>query len=309
MTDDLKALRYLTAPNQPQSDHASKSPGIENGGPMFCMDPHDHRCCQHNAGHAWPNFAQHLWYAAPGNGLAALLYAPCIVRAKVGTGTEVTIVEDTHYPFGDRIELTLDPERPVEFPLLLRIPGWCTRPEFRLNGQRIKINTRPGAYLRMNRTWDPDDRIEIKFPMELRIRTWRGNHNSVSIDRGPLTYSLRITERYVRHGGTDAWPAWDIFPDSPWNYSLVLPEKNPARALKVIQNLWPDDDQPFVAQGAPIQIQAKARRIPAWTLDDKGLVQEVPDSPVRSTERIESVTLIPMGAARLRIASFPVIGK
>lgn len=66
-TADMKALRYLTAPNQPQSDHVGKAPGIENDGPMYCMDPYDHRCCQHNAGHAWPSFVvKHLWYAAPG---------------------------------------------------------------------------------------------------------------------------------------------------------------------------------------------------------------------------------------------------
>jgi hypothetical protein len=35
----------------------------------------------------------------------------------------------------------------------------------------------------------------------------------------------------------------------------------------------------------------------------------VQDSPIRSAEPVESVELIPMGAARLRITSFPVIGE
>jgi hypothetical protein len=57
----------------------------------------------------------------------------------------------------------------------------------------------------------------------------------------------------------------------------------------------------------PLQLVAKARRIPAWTLDRRGLVNEVAPGPVKSTEPVETVTLIPMGAARLRITAFPRI--
>ena len=40
LTADMKALRYLTAPNQILSDAANKSPGVQNRGPMFLMSPH-----------------------------------------------------------------------------------------------------------------------------------------------------------------------------------------------------------------------------------------------------------------------------
>jgi hypothetical protein len=72
---------------------------------------------------------------------------------------------------------------------------------------------------------------------------------------------------------------------------------------------WPTDDQPFAADAAPIQLQAKARRVPEWTLDSKGLIHEVQPSPVRTTQPEETITLIPMGAARLRITAFPVAGS
>ena len=307
MTADLKALRYLTAPNQPQSDHVSKSPGIQNGGPMYCMDPHDHRCCQHNAGHAWPYLAQHLWMATAGNGLAAVLYGPSTVTAKVGEGVSVTFTETTHYPFEDTITFKLATQRIVAFPLLLRIPAWCDAPAVRVNGRKIALaDARPGTFIRLERTWADGDTLLLTLPMEVRLRTWVKNRNGVSVDRGPLTYSLQIREHYVRHGGTDQWPAFDILPGSPWNYGLVLPAKKPGRAFKVVHQSWPSDDQPWRWDAAPIQLKAKARRIPAWQLDEKGLVREIQDSPVRSTEPVETVTLIPMGAARLRIASFPV---
>jgi hypothetical protein len=56
-------------------------------------------------------------------------------------------------------------------------------------------------------------------------------------------------------------------------------------------------------------MHVSARKIPAWQKDWFGLVGKLQPSPVKSDEPSETVTLIPMGAARLRITSFPVIGQ
>ncbi len=308
MTPDLKALRYLTSPNLPQSDHVSKAPGVQNGGEMFLMNPHAHRCCQHNAGHGWPYYAQHLWYATPDNGLAAVLYAPGQVTAKVADGKDITFVETTHYPFGETVSLALKAGEPLRFPLYLRLPAWCNEPVIILNGRRLQAAYRPGAYARIERTWRNGDRVDAVFKMRVRVRTWEKNQKSVSVDRGPLSYSLKIGEKYERHGGTDQWPAWDIYPTSPWNYGLVLSAKRPEASFKVVQRAWPVDDQPFEANAVPVHLKAKGRRIQQWELDEKGLVRELQASPVRTTEPEEEITLIPMGAARLRISAFPTVG-
>lgn len=308
MTADLKALRYLTAPNQPQSDHVSKAPAIENSGPMYCMDPHDHRCCQHNAGHAWPYFVQHLWFATPGNGLAALLYAPCHVTAKVADGAEATITEETRYPFEEAVRFRVALNRPATFPLYLRIPAWCASAKLSINGEPSETSLAAGKIARIERPWKSGDTVVLSLPMEVKVRQWTANRGTVSVDRGPLTYSLQIKEDYRRHGGTDRWPAWDILPGSPWNYGLVL-GSNPAQAFAVQPGVWPADDQPFRNEAAPIQLTTRAKRLPNWTLDRRGAIEEVVQQPVRSDAPEETVTLIPMGAARLRLTAFPVIGS
>lgn len=306
-TSDMKALRYLTAPNQPQSDHVSKAPGIQNEGPMFCMDPYDHRCCQHNAGHAWPNFLQHLWYATPGNGLAAVLYSPCEVTARVGAGegTVVTASVHTRYPFEDSVRISLRLRQPTAFPLFLRIPPWTESPEVRING-RPAGQASPGAIARVERTWSDGDRVDLRFPMRVQVRRWTENRNTASLERGPLTFSLAIQTRFVRHGGTDAWPAWDLLPESPWNYALASGRAGIGGAVRVEIGAWPADDQPWAEGASPITLRASARRLPDWGLDERGLVQEVPESPVATSMPTEQVRLIPMGAARLRITAFPV---
>ena len=268
MTADLKALRYLTAPNQPQSDHTNKAPGVQNGGPMFHMNPHDHRCCQHNSGHSWPYFTQHLWYAAPGNGLAAYLYAPCEVQAQVADGVTAKIVEETRYPFEEQITFKVSLPKTAAFPLYLRIPAWCDQAQLTLNGEPLAATLPAGKLAKIERTWKDGDQLVLALPMQVKLTTWTNNRGTVSVNRGPLTYSLQIKEEYKRHGGTDEWPAWDIFPGSPWNYGLVLSDAGPA-TFQVVQADWPADNQPFCNEAVPVRLTAKAKRIPNWILDPR----------------------------------------
>jgi len=311
MTADLKALHYLTAPNMILCDRHSKSPGFENDGAMLLFNPHYHRCCQHNVGHAWPRYAEHLWLATPGNGLAAVLYAPCKVKAKVGDGTTVTITEKTKYPFEEKIELEIATGKVVRFPLYLRVPGWCEAQRVSINGRAIDVGGKGRSYIMIDREWTDGDKVLIVLPMEVTLTTWKKNKNGVSVNRGPLTYSLKIGEKHVRAMGTDTdkWPAWEIHPASAWNYGLVLDDREPKAQFKVTPKEWPRDDQPFDVSAAPIELEVRAKKIPGWEKDHLGLVGSLQESPAISNEPVEMVTLIPMGCARLRISAFPTIGS
>jgi DUF1680 family protein len=306
-TPDLKALHYLTSPNMILCDRHTKSPGLQNGGPMLLFNPHIHRCCQHNTGHGWPYYAEHLWLATPGNGLAAALYAPSKVTAKVGNGTKVTITEKTNYPFDEKIQLTIKTPKPVRFPLYLRVPTWCENPGLLINGVSSSIKAAPRSYYMIDRKWADGDTVELDLEMKISLTQWTKNNNSVSVNRGPLTYSLKIGEKYVRAGGNEKWPAWEIYPTTAWNYGLVLNDSDIASSFRVIRKTWPTDNQPFEAAAAPISLRAKAKRIPQWQKDRLGLVGLLQPSPAKSSQPTETVTLIPMGCARLRISSFPTI--
>ncbi len=309
LTPDGKALHYLTSPNQAQLDRQNKAPGIDNQGNMFAYSPDKvFRCCQHNVAHGWPYYAEELWLATADRGLCASLYAAGEVTAKVGAGDTVKITEQTDYPFSDTIEFKIHLARPAHFPLYLRLPRWCADATIKLNGKRLRLNPRPLAYAVLERTWRDGDRVTLRLPMRLSVRTWEKNQNSVSVDYGPLTFALQIGERWVRYGGTEAWPEHEVYPTSPWNYGLVLHAKNPAKSFKLLRRSGKLPSQPFTPETVPIFVKAKARSISAWRLDAQGLVMPLQPSPVKSDAPLEAVTLIPMGAARLRISAFPVIG-
>lgn len=307
-TADMKALRYLTSPNQCNSDSRSKEPQLADGGPMQLMNPHSHRCCQHNMGMGWPMFAESLWMAAPGNGLAAIFYCASQVKAKVGDGAEVTIAEESHYPFDGKVVLSVSGSKAVRFPLYLRVPGWCSRPRVAVNGRPLAVEARPGSFIAISRTWTQGDKIELELPMTLAVRTWEKNKNSVSVDYGPLTFSVRIGEEYKKaKGGTERWPAWEILPATPWNYGLVLDAKNPAATIEVVRRPWPQSNMPFTHEGSPIELRAKAKKIPNWQEDFRGVIDRLQPSPVRSAEPEETISMLPMGACRIRVSALPTI--
>ncbi|QEH34204.1 Non-reducing end beta-L-arabinofuranosidase [Aquisphaera giovannonii] len=305
-TADMTALRYLTAPNMATADRRSHQPGIQNGGPMFHYDPHDHRCCQHNVGHGWPYFAENLVMATLDNGLAVVFPAASATKAKVGDGSEVTLAVDSHYPFAGELAITVDAAGPVAFPLYVRIPGWARGASLRINGTPQKVEPSPGQSIRIDRTWNAGDRVAVTLPMDVRVRTWEANHGAVSVDRGPLTFSLAIGQKVERDGGTDRWPAFKIIPTTPWNYALVLNPAQPASSFRVQPRDWPAADMPWTPEGTPIALAAEGRRVPEWRLDPFDLVAVLQQSPVKTSEPIEPISLIPMGAARIRISAFPV---
>ena len=304
MTADLKALHYLTAPNLISCDSSGEH-DYQNKGTMVSYDPWRYRCCQHNVAFGWPYYAEHLWLATPDNGLAAILYAPSQVTAKVGNGFEVRISEDTWYPFGDFIEFTIRLDNPVSFPLYLRIPEWIEQAKILINGKQAKAELKPGHYAVIEREWKNADQVRLELPMEIKIKTWEKAANAVSVKRGPLWYSLKIGEEHKRYGGTDEWPAWEILPTTPWNYGLIVDPNHPEDSITLLSQK-PPAFQPFTPEAAPILLQAKAKRIPQWTAEGR-MVGKVPQSPVKSDEPVEKIILIPMGCARLRIASFPTI--
>jgi hypothetical protein len=307
-TPDLKALHYLTAPNQVSLDPGNKSPGINNSGTMFSYSCSGvYRCCQHNVAMGWPYYAENLWLATPDDGLCASLYMASEVTAKVGIGAEVTIAERTEYPFSDTIQLTLHTANSVHFPLYLRVPQWCQKPEIKINDSPAAVEARPDSFIIIDRSWKDGDRVTLHLPMRLSLRIWGKNKDSISVDRGPLTFSLAVPEKWQKYGGSNQWPEQEVLPAGPWNYGLIVDEKNPAGSFEVIEKNGSLAEQPFTPDTTPIELKAKGKRIAAWTTDEKELIRPLQQSPVKSDQPTETLTLIPMGAARLRISAFPVI--
>ena len=195
-------------------------------------------CCLANMHQGWPKFTQSLWMATNDNGLAAVAYGPCIVKAKVGKGTEVIISEETDYPFSGQVNFRIISEKPERFSLYLRIPAWAENAEITYKG---KTRTdKGGSTVMLYARWDPDDVITLKLPMNIRVE--KRYNNSLSVLRGPLYYSLRIDKEYKSvkinydNFGYKGSVDWEIYPKSAWNYGLMIDRANLTRGMEILEN-------------------------------------------------------------------------
>ena len=224
-------------------------------------------------------------------------------------GVRVQITEETDYPFRDQIRFTINPASPVEFPLKLRIPAWATAATMTLNGKRLS-DVRAGTFHTITRRWKRGDRVVLTLPM--RVRAVHYSNDSVAVERGPLIFALRIGEdwRKVEKGMSRPAPPpaadWEVRPTTPWNYGLLIDPARPDQSVVVTEKKISQD--PFTPDGAPVDIKIKGRRVPQWTLAN-GSAGPLPPSPVLSREPDETLTLIPYGAAKLRITAFPQIAQ
>ena len=313
---DYRALRYLTCPNMAISDSRNHHPGLDNSGPFLAMNPFSSRCCQHNHGFGWPYYVEHLVLATPDNGVAAVLYNSCKADVKVGDGTEITLHEQTNYPFEEMTRFTVGTPKNVSFPFYLRIPSWCKNASVQINGKTQQAKLTPGTYACIEREWKDGDEVVLNLPMEYAVRRWQVNKNSVSVDYGPLTLSLKVEEEYKQMPSTEtavwdskwqegadasAWPTFEILPGSPWNYALKV--QSP---VTLQRKNWPSDNNPFTLSSVPMEFKSQGRLVPDWKIDEYGLCGVLPYENARKSDRLDEITLVPMGAARLRISAFPV---
>lgn len=203
----------------------------------------------------------------------------------------------------------------MNFPFYIRIPSWTRNASLKVNGKAMAMGSESANYVCINREWKAGDKVEVNFPMEISYRTWQVNKNSVSVDYGPLTLSLRIAEKYVEKNSAETaiwdskwqegaevtrWPSYEIYPDSPWNYALQVESVK----LKERKELKPGVN-PFTQADIPLVFEATGRQVPEWTIDEYKLCGVLPDEDAVKSDVSETLELIPMGAARLRISAFP----
>jgi hypothetical protein len=206
----------------------------------------------------------------------------------------VSIDEETGYPFREDVALTVHTGKPVSFDLQLRIPAWADRASVEVNGVK-QDGVQAAAFVKIEREWKNGDRVAVHFPMAVRVSHWY--HNSIAVERGPLVYSLKIGESWRKEKQTGPVVDWEVFPTTPWNYGL-MPD-----SFRVAEK--PIAKQPFSVETPAVEITARGRRVPEWQLvnDSAG---PIPESPLpQSKQPEETLTLIPYGAAKLRITAFP----
>jgi DUF1680 family protein len=318
ISDDFTSRQYFQQANQVMLTRHRHNFYEEDyhGGTDICYGLlTGYPCCTCNLHQGWPKLTSHLWYASDGGGLAAVVYGPCHLTAKVKGGREVTIREETGYPFEDRISFHISTPDPVLFPLHLRLPGWCNMPVLSINGDPVDPAVKDGMMV-LDRTWQEGDLVELQLPMEVVLNRWV--ENSVSVERGPLVYVLKIREDWKEVENNDKWGDYkEVLPLDPWNIGLLEavvlnPESGfefVADKTKVDETSTGEGKYPWTLENAPVALRTRGRIIPDWELYREmagPLPQSLPLMHLQG-DPLREITLIPYGCSTLRITEFPVV--
>ncbi len=306
---DMWARQYVQQANQPVARVSKERIYTTNGekANVFGLET-NYGCCTANMHQGWPKFASHLWMQTADGGIAAVAYAPSRVSTDVKQ-VPVSIELVTEYPFSNQLKVIVQTPKPVSFPLYLRIPGWVESGALSVKGPgkgfKKDLHRAKGGTARFEtiiREWQGTTEVLLTLNVSVRVEK-RYNH-AVALWRGPLVFSLKIGEDWRKIAGEEPHADWEVQPTTPWNYALAIDEKNLAKAVTV--EMRPVSGNPFDPSQAPVVMKVKGRRLPQWDLE-KNAAAAPPLSPVSSSEPLETLTLIPYGAAKLRITEFPML--
>lgn len=318
ITDDFSARQYYQQVNQiaitrEWRDFSTPHEDTDNLHGVLTGYP----CCTSNLHQGWPKFVQNLWYATADNGIAALVYGPSSVNAKVANNVEVLITEETEYPFDELINFTFtfkdSSVKTAFFPFHLRVPSWCKHPKVKLNGEKIEVDAYQGEIMRINREWKDGDLITLELPMHLEATNWFDG--GAVIERGPLLYSLKMEEiwnkKKTESEKINQYGEWyyEVTSNTPWNIALSSRQINTESINQhfEVEKKSFGNNYPWTLENAPITIKGKGKILPIWQ-ESRGstgpisyFTQQGPDT----TDEIE-IELIPYGCTTLRITEFPI---
>lgn len=319
VTKDFKSLQYFSSVNQIIATGSSDNNKFKRGSTWMAYRPtHETECCAGNVSRWMPNFTSRLWMRnVKEGGLVAAMYAPSKVTYKEGEA-EVTIEEDTYYPFDTEISFRFSTSREVQMPFTFRIPGWAEDCKVMMNGKKIAVEkqSQGGQFVTIKNTFRTGDVVTVKFdatPKVVAAKEGQGQY----VECGPLLYSYAIPEKWEEdtevhknlNGKASENPdfkCWNITPAGKWNYGLTAAVKAPK--LKVNKKLLKSGAYPFDAETNPLSMQIPVNEVD-WTLID-GVRN--PDTPkgneVHPTGKKAKVTLVPYGSTQLRVTVFPTEG-
>jgi hypothetical protein len=150
----------------------------------------DTYCCPCNYRRIVAELPSLVYYQTDG-GVAVNLYASSQASLLLDE-VKVEIRQETDYPRSGRVVLRIDPARPAEFPLRLRIPRWCQGATVAVNDERAAAAEPAGdRFFAITRTWRAGDRVMLEMPMPWRLVKGRvAQAGRVAVARGPQVFCL-----------------------------------------------------------------------------------------------------------------------
>ena len=262
---------------------------------IFGLEP-NFGCCTANFNQGWPKFAMNIFLKMRGGVEASLL--PGILETRIGH-SRVTIHSETDYPFKNAGRYTVTAEEPVTFTFRIRIPSWAKN--VRINGKKFE---KQGSFA-IRKEFSGTETFNVEFETEPRFV--RRPYGLSAVEKGALVFALPIKARFEKHeyekdGVERKFPFCDyeLFPESDWNYAFASSD------LSVTEDDVPA--VPFSSKKPAVCIAAEGVKVEWPMAEGYAFICDRAPSSTKPIGETEPLTLIPYGAAKLRMTEMPLIG-
>ena len=293
ITKDFSALQYFSAPNQVVATPFSNLTSFLYGSAPLRQYRPDHfaACCPGNIHRAMPNFISRMWMLDSNDIPAAVCYGPSEFSGSYN-GTKYTITEKTEYPFEEKIDFIFTVANGMEIPFIFRIPEWCKNADILHNGKSLPLAH--SGFVQINGMADGDV-LTLKLPMEVKQCAER---NWSHFERGALVYALPVKHFTEKEEPLEKFSPLIMKPQTSWNYAVT-----PDCEAKVIQldnkGAYPYDEPPVI-----LEVAAKKVNGAFAELDHERYTPRLPLF-CKTSDEIEIIHLVPMGATETRLTAFP----
>ncbi len=149
-------------------------------------------CCPSQISRFLPSIGSYIYATSPDNSIWVNLFIGSETNVKRGQNN-VTLKQETKYPWEGNVTLSVSPQKPEKFSLKLRLPGWCKKYTLKVNGTAVKPDVN-AQYLVINRLWKKGDKITFNMDMPVEVVAAdprvKADEGKRAIQRGPLVYCL-----------------------------------------------------------------------------------------------------------------------
>ena len=301
---DFKSLQYYSSPNQViAKNNSSFCMYVGGQDRMAYRIAHGPACCNGNMNRMIPLFCSRQWMKKGDNGIVAAMYAPSSFTTTLkGSKNEITIQEETNYPFEETIRFRMKMKRSTPFSFWLRIPQWCKGASITVNGQAAEIVCKAGTFVEVQRKFSDGDIIELKLPMKAKSVSMP--YDGVAFERGPLVFSLNVKaqEEITETRELDGikFQSRILTPLSEWNYAPVDTENIEVVNSNDYSNIWNPET-------TPVRLKVKAVTVTNWQLYRDNFTPYMPSVIRKGEEKV--IELVPVGTTVLRMTVFPDIRR
>jgi uncharacterized protein len=314
VSKDFKTLQYFSSVNQVIATGNSNQNKFRHGSTWMAYWPcHETECCAGNVHRFMPNYVARMWMRDKNGNPIAALYGPSEEKVTLANGKQVTIEENTGYPFSDRVDFIFNTAKPVDMPFSFRIPVWCKGASVVINGKPYQGVVKSGSFITLNRKFANGDKISLQLPMAAKLM--QCDSGGLAVERGPLLYSFAVPEKvkvdtatYKNLGGKHSpdpnFPALDIRPSGDWNYALAVNSKDFAKKVQVVKT--GSTGYPLDPGQSPLVIKVPAKKIVGYGLIENRFTPRSPaPGTYKTSKQIDMITLVPYGSTMLRVSVFP----